>query len=152
MGKEPGEGEPMNLKGPRWYKDRNFPEIKSSNAHVIAVVENRVELDKIVAEHNLVCDEKDAYIQLLTERVAEEKRNHCESMEILAQALSVADCFCGNGRMCSRCEALDKVKVRGDWPLDEDKLESTCGCGDIFDSASELAEHRAMVHDEPGKT
>lgn len=35
-----------------WYKDRDFPEIKISNAEIVAVVEDKIQLQKIIDEHN----------------------------------------------------------------------------------------------------
>lgn len=39
-----------------WYKDRDFPEIKSSNSDIVAVVENPKQLDRIIREHNKLVD------------------------------------------------------------------------------------------------
>jgi len=41
----------------RWYKDRDFPEIKTSNADILAVVERPKDLQRLIDEHNAVLNE-----------------------------------------------------------------------------------------------
>lgn len=36
----------------RWYKDRDFPEVKVSNADIVAVIENPKQLQRVIDEHN----------------------------------------------------------------------------------------------------
>lgn len=35
-----------------WYKDRDFPEVKASNADIIAVIENPQQLERVIREYN----------------------------------------------------------------------------------------------------
>lgn len=35
-----------------WYKDRDFPEVKESNADIIAVIENPKQLQRVIDTHN----------------------------------------------------------------------------------------------------
>ena len=49
----------------RWYEDRDFPEIKSSNADIVAVVIDKKDRTRIIEEHNtLVEDLTEALIYL----------------------------------------------------------------------------------------
>lgn len=36
----------------RWYKDRDFPEVKSSNADIVAIIEKPEQLQRVIDEHN----------------------------------------------------------------------------------------------------
>ena len=40
----------------RWYKDRDFPEVKASNADIVAVIERPKELARVIKEHNELID------------------------------------------------------------------------------------------------
>lgn len=35
-----------------WYKDRDFPEVKSSNSDIVAVIEDQRQLDRVINDHN----------------------------------------------------------------------------------------------------
>ena len=40
----------------RWYKDRDFPEVKVSNADIVAVIERPEHLARVIADHNETVD------------------------------------------------------------------------------------------------
>ena len=40
----------------RWYKDRDFPEVKSGNDDVIAVISDLNQLTRIIDSHNLLLE------------------------------------------------------------------------------------------------
>lgn len=40
----------------RYYKDRDFPEIKTSNSDIVAVIERPKELARVINEHNALID------------------------------------------------------------------------------------------------
>ena len=40
----------------KWYKDRDFPEVKSSNSDIIAVIEYPKQLERVISEHNALVD------------------------------------------------------------------------------------------------
>jgi hypothetical protein len=39
-----------------YYKDRDFPEVKTSNADVVAAIENPTELQRVIDDHNMLVD------------------------------------------------------------------------------------------------
>ena len=39
-----------------WYKDRDFPEVKESNASIIAVIQNDYQLLRVIMDHNSLVD------------------------------------------------------------------------------------------------
>lgn len=39
-----------------WYKDRDFTEVKASNADIIAVIENPKQLQRVIDEYNKLED------------------------------------------------------------------------------------------------
>lgn len=43
-----------------WYKDRDFPEIKSSNSDIVAVIEDPNQLKRVLEEHNDLVYQLDA--------------------------------------------------------------------------------------------
>jgi hypothetical protein len=40
----------------KYYKDRDFPEVKVSNADIVAVIENPEQLERVVREQNELVD------------------------------------------------------------------------------------------------
>ena len=40
----------------KWYKDRDFPEVKNSNADIVAVILNPNQLDRVIDEQNALVD------------------------------------------------------------------------------------------------
>jgi hypothetical protein len=88
-----------------WYKDRDFPEIKApvqgSSADILAVCEDPLGLQRLIAEHNGVVDE------LAALRAA----NAC-----LVAGLEKADCTCDaedsyyHSAGCYRCESLARAR------------------------------------------
>jgi len=48
-----------------WYKDRDFPEIKSGNDDVVAVIENPKQLDRIIlSQQKLLALLNDAFVTI----------------------------------------------------------------------------------------
>lgn len=43
-----------------WYKDRDFPEVKTSNSDIVAVILNPKELERVIYEYNKLEDQRDA--------------------------------------------------------------------------------------------
>lgn len=50
----------------RYYKDRDFPEIKVSNAEIVAVVPNLQQLQRLIIEHNILLEVVQFYASPLT--------------------------------------------------------------------------------------
>jgi hypothetical protein len=40
----------------KWYKDRDFPEIKNSNSDIIAVITDPKQLERVIQEQNELVD------------------------------------------------------------------------------------------------
>lgn len=47
----------MKLSYYRYYKDRDFSEVKISNADIVAVIQNPKQLQRVIDEHNVLIDE-----------------------------------------------------------------------------------------------
>jgi hypothetical protein len=45
----------------RWYKDRDFPEVKAGNDDYLATIVTSVDLQRVIDRHNAILD---AYIEL----------------------------------------------------------------------------------------
>lgn len=43
----------------RYYKDRDFPEVKISNAEIVAVIPDLKQLERVIREHNGLLDQID---------------------------------------------------------------------------------------------
>lgn len=41
----------------RWYKDRDFPEVKSGNDDIVAVIQDPLQLERVINSHNKVLSE-----------------------------------------------------------------------------------------------
>lgn len=41
----------------RWYKDRDFPEVKTSNSDIVAVIENPKQLGRVINDYNALRSE-----------------------------------------------------------------------------------------------
>jgi len=40
----------------KWYRDRDFPEVKASNSDIIAVIMNPNQLNRVIDEQNALVD------------------------------------------------------------------------------------------------
>lgn len=76
-----------------WYKDRDFPEVKSSNSDIVAVIEDPKQLERVIEEHNDLLGQLEACfadIKALTRLFDQNKRlyNH---LSIALKALNDID-------------------------------------------------------------
>lgn len=73
-----------------WYEDRDFPEIKSGNDHIVAVVENRKQRDYLIHTHNAnleALEEKIKSVKSL-EYKAESSDQHLKKFEELLAVMA----------------------------------------------------------------
>jgi len=85
----------------RWYKDRDFPEVKASNSDIVAVIERPKELERVIDEHNAALD----LLRSTLAEVAELKRYKVAALsellefrskiEIAQLALETEEKLCG---------------------------------------------------------
>lgn len=87
-----------------WYKDRDFPEVKASNADIIAVIERPNELQRVIDDHNSLVDENISLRYVANKAI---------------KILRKMDCDCGfeeplgegyTGGTCYRCLVLNTLK------------------------------------------
>lgn len=65
-----------------WYKDRDFPEVKQSNADIVAVIENPKQLERVILEYNCIERQRDTF------REARDKwMNSCDKYRERAERL-----------------------------------------------------------------
>lgn len=57
-----------------WYKDRDFPEVKTSNSDIVAVVENPKQLQRLIDDHNEAMEKLQEYY-FENKRLVEELNN-----------------------------------------------------------------------------
>lgn len=58
----------------KWYKDRDFPEVKLSNADILAVIERPKELERVIQLQNELVDKlwlAEAQVDILKKRIAQ---------------------------------------------------------------------------------
>ncbi len=86
-----------------YYKDRDFPEVKVSNADIVAVIKNPNQLQRVIEEHNTLVDMVHDYedsVEILRQRLetvleaaqdffdgTEEDRGHEPEWKILSETL-----------------------------------------------------------------
>ena len=89
-----------------WYKDRDFPEVKASNAYIIAVVERPHELERVIAIHNSLVDKVNQLTYELDKSRASHTTRIAELENIVSEARKViAGCVGSITRMAEQIYA-----------------------------------------------
>jgi hypothetical protein len=114
----------------RWYKDRDFPEVKVSNADIIAVIENPKQLQRVIDEHNAVLDR----IWELEKEVTDIRNYHDSKDQLWRKAVVERSEL--KSKLDKAAEALEKISDPRKRDHKEPDAYTTLGCVmSIADSA-----------------